>query len=324
MGKIELFVVGASAGGLEALQKLVSQLPEAFPAAICIVVHMSANSPGHIPEILSATGPLPAHAAKDGERLKAGCIYVAPPDHHLLIGNDQRLKLGHGPKENRFRPAIDPLFRSAALAFETRAAGIILSGGLDDGVAGLAAIQRYGGATIVQDPEDALVPSMPRAALRTIEPDKRLPADRIAEAMLEFAESYSPRMPRETPMPEHIDEEVRVAAGAESHPFDALKLGDPTLLTCPDCHGALVRVRDAVPARFRCHTGHAYTVDSLTDAVRDQVEESLWSSIRVLEEYALLLDSGAHGQPQQEAKRSAEQARRRSETLRAMTRSERN
>jgi two-component system chemotaxis response regulator CheB len=322
MGKIELFVIGASAGGLEALKRLVSRLPPTFPGAVCIVVHMSADSPGHIPEILSSTGPLPAHHAKGGERLKPGCIYVAPPDHHLLVDRDQRLRLGHGPKENRFRPAIDPLFRSAALALDGRTAGIILSGGLDDGVAGLITIQRCGGATLVQEPSDAMAPSMPLAALRAIEPDRQLPADRIAGAMIEFAATFSSRMPQETHMTEHIDEEISVAAGADSHPFDALKLGDPTLLTCPDCHGALVQLRDTLPARFRCHTGHAYSIQSLSDAVREQVEQSLWNSIRCLEEYAMLLDHiGAHHVAAAQAKEEAEQARRRSQTIRAMIRS---
>lgn len=321
MGRIELFVIGASAGGLEALGRIVSKLPPTFPSAICIVVHISPNSPGHIPEILSNAGPLPALHAKGGERLTPGCIYVAPPDHHLLVDSDQRLRLGHGPKENRFRPAIDPLFRSATLALDGRAAGIILSGGLDDGVAGLAAIQRCGGATIVQNPADAAVPSMPIAALRAIEPDQKLSADDIASVMVEFAAAYSPRPSTEAPMPENIDEEVRIAAGAESYPFDALKIGDPTLLTCPDCHGALVRLRDAAPARFRCHTGHAYTIDTLTDAMRDRVEESLWSSIRCLEEYALLLDHReAHAGHDPGSKNSADEARRRSEALRSMTR----
>lgn len=168
-----------------------------------------------------------------------------------------------------------------------------------------------------------MVPSMPMAALRALEPDKKLPAAEIADAMTEFANAYSPRTHKEAPMPGHIDEEVRVAAGAESHPFDALKMGDPTLLTCPDCHGALVRIREAAPPRFRCHTGHAYTIDSLTAAVREQVEESLWNSIRCLEEYALLLDhSSSHGIPPDKAKRSAAEARQRSETLRSMVRAE--
>lgn len=319
MAKIELFVIGASAGGLEALRRLVSKLPATFPAAICVVVHISADSPGLIPELLSSAGPLPAQHAKGGERLHPGCIYVAPPDRHLLVDSDQRLRLGHGPKENRFRPAIDPLFRSATLALDGRTGGIILSGGLDDGIAGLAAIQRGGGATIVQLPSDAAVPSMPIAALRAIEPDKTLDVEQIAEAMTEFAAAYAPRVAKEAAMPEYIDEEVRVAAGADSHPFDALKLGDPTLLTCPDCHGALVRLRDAVPTRFRCHTGHAYTIESLTEAVRDQVEESLWNSIRCLEEYIVLIEhADGHAENGGEPNTVAEDARRRSQALRAL------
>ncbi|MGD9968163.1 MAG: chemotaxis protein CheB [Hyphomonadaceae bacterium] len=325
MARIELFAIGASAGGLEALERIVANLPADFPAAICVVVHVAANSPGLIPEIISSHGPLQATHAEDGMLLTGGGIFVAPPDHHLLIDQGGKLRLGRGPKENRFRPAIDPLFRSAARAFEQRAAGIILSGGLDDGVAGLIAIQRCGGAVIVQDPADAAAPSMPLAALRALDPDKQLPADGIAHAMTELATVSTRRVARQKPIKEDLDREISIAAGADSHPIDVLQVGEPSLLTCPDCHGVLVRLRDSEPARYRCHTGHAYTVESLLSAMRDRVENTLWDSIRCLEEYAALLEHAATHKEARQAEDDMQivrEVRRRSGIVRDLVKAE--
>lgn len=285
MGAVSLFVIGASAGGLEALRRIVSALPADFPAAICVVVHVAPDSPGLIPEILSSAGDLPAAHGRDQEQLAPGRIYVAPPDHHLLVDAKGRILLGRGPKENRFRPAVDPLFRSAALAFGDRVAGVILSGGLDDGAAGLAAIKRCGGAAIVQDPDDAITPSMPRAALRAVEADACLPAAGIAQAMTALAREYQPPS-REDRSVNDLDKEVGYAAGDVKHLADVVQLGDPSMFTCPECHGVMVALRDPSPLRFRCHTGHAFTVASLTHAVEENVEASLFGAARVLEEYA--------------------------------------
>jgi two-component system chemotaxis response regulator CheB len=324
MGKIDLFVVGASAGGLEALEKVVSRLPGDFPAAICIVMHVAPDSPGLVPELLSSMGPLPARHARHGEALASGRIFVAPPDRHLLVDVGRRLWLGRGPKENRFRPAVDPLFRSATLALDGNVAGVILSGGLDDGVAGLADIKAGGGAAIVQDPSDALAPSMPRAALRAVDADHRAPAHEIAAIMSKLARAYAPAPSiREAHMSEHLDKEVRIAAGRESHMVDVAQMGAPSLFTCPDCHGALIEIKDASPPRFRCHTGHAYTLESLAEAADTRVEENLWSAIRSLEESASLNDelvrelTGADEPRRSKAVAAAEQARRLAALVRA-------
>lgn len=318
MEKIALFTVGASAGGLEALQKLVSGLPRDFPAAIWIVVHISPNSPGLIAEILNAAGDLPARKARTGDPVEAGQILVAPPDHHLLVDSDGRALLGRGPKENRFRPAVDPLFRSAALALGGRVAGIILSGGLDDGASGLFAIKQCGGMAIVQEPNEAIAPSMPRAALRTVTVDARLRVAEMPALMLQLATAYRPNR-QEACMTSDLDKEVQIAAGVESHIADAKSFGEPSPFTCPECHGALLRLHEGGGERFRCHTGHAFTEESLAAEMQDAVERALWVAARALEEQAALLSHMAThpGATDAEARRrEAELARRRGEGVR--------
>jgi two-component system chemotaxis response regulator CheB len=291
VSKVELFVIGASAGGLEPLRRIASGLPATFPAAICVVVHVAPDSPGLIPEILDGAGPLSAAHARDEERLAGSRIYVAPPDRHLLV-EDGRVRLGYGPKENRFRPAVDPLFRSAALSFDGRAAGVILSGGLDDGVAGLVAIKRRGGCAIIQDPRDAIAPSMPNAALGALEPDHCLPAARIAETMVSLAQHFSPKS-EGLVMSDDLETEVRYAAGGEAHMSNIARLGAPSMFSCPDCGGTLVEVRGSTPPRFRCHTGHAYTLQSLMEAAGEDAEEAIRGAVRSLEEYASLIERAA-------------------------------
>ena len=282
----DLVVIGASAGGVAALQKLVGALPNEFPAAILIVMHLSPHSAGLLPEILNQAGALPASNARHGEPIENGRIYVAPPNKHLLAGADRKIRIGHGPKENRFRPAVDPLFRSAALNYDSRTIGIVLSGGLDDGTAGLCAIKQAGGLAIVQDPADAEASSMPRNALNHVAIDYCLTANEIG--------SMLPQLVREPPagekriMSDETRMEVELAAD-ERNRADIKKLGDPTTFTCPSCHGALLRVRDAIPTRFRCHTGHAFTALSLEDELQDKVENAAWSAVRTLQEHAMLL-----------------------------------
>jgi two-component system chemotaxis response regulator CheB len=187
MRTIELFAIGASAGGIDVLRTLVKSLPRDFPAALCIVVHVSPESPGVIPHILRSAGPMPAKHAEDGERILPGTIYVAPPDHHLLLAAPNRMRLEQGPKENMARPAVDPLFRSAAKVYGCRAAGVILSGGLGDGAAGLAEIKARGGVAIVQEPREAVSPSMPKTALARVAVDHCLRSDRLAECFTNCA-----------------------------------------------------------------------------------------------------------------------------------------
>ena len=282
----DLVVIGASAGGIAALERILPGLHSDFPAAILIVLHISPHSTGLLPDVLRKAVSLPVSNAEHGEPIRHGHIYVAPPDRHLLAGPDRKIQIGHGPKENRFRPAVDPLFRSAALNYGAGVIGIILSGGLDDGTSGLCAVKQAGGITIVQDPNDAEAGSMPFNAMRHVAIDYCLTAAKIGEAL--------PKLVREMPvqglmpMPDETRVEVNIAAD-ERNRADFQVLGDPSAYTCPACNGTLMRVRNATPVRFRCHTGHAFTALTLDDEMREKVENTTWSAIRALQEHAFLL-----------------------------------
>jgi two-component system, chemotaxis family, protein-glutamate methylesterase/glutaminase len=282
----ELVVIGASAGGVDALQELVSGLPPEFPAAIAIVLHISAESMSVLPQILSRRGPLPAEFARDGDELLRGQIYVAPADHHMLV-HDGHIRLTRGPRENGHRPAIDPFFRSAARAAGPRCIGVILSGLLDDGAAGLRFLQQHGGATIIQDPEEASFPSMPRAALSQLAPDRIVTAAEVARALCELIEALPNQAPP-PPGPPDADESGHDRVEMED-PSDtaALLTGPPSGLTCPECGGALWEVEDGGGTwRFACHVGHAYSLASLVEAQGQALEMVLWSAVRALEERA--------------------------------------
>jgi two-component system, chemotaxis family, protein-glutamate methylesterase/glutaminase len=285
---IDLFVIGGSAGAIAVLRQMASNLDADFPATICVVVHIAPDSPGYLAEIIASAGPLPAKMAEDGETLRGGMIYLARPDRHLIVDAEKRLRLGRGPKENLFRPAIDPLFRSAA-RFAPRVAGIVLSGGLDDGAAGLAAIKARGGLAWVQDPSDAHSASMPRAAIRATEIDKVLQCGEIARAMSELARAPESEQIMAIKTDDDLEFEIAAALGAEASVSDLAKVGAPSLYACPDCHGAMVRLKSPGPERFRCHTGHAYTIESLREATFGRAQEALLSAVRSMEEYAALL-----------------------------------
>ena len=283
----DIIVVGASIGGLEALRSMVADLPRDLPAAVFVVWHMAAESPGLLPDILQRAGALPALHPHDGEAIQPGRIYVAPPDHHLLL-QDGRVQLSRGPKENRFRPAIDPLFRSAARFYGSRVIGIVLSGALDDGTAGIEAIKVRGGMVVVQDPREAINPAMPQSVLAHVAVDHCVPAAALGPLLADLAW----RVAREggmEPMTEHMDIEHRIALGEHALESGVMQLGEPSPYTCPECHGTLLEMAtDGIP-RFRCHTGHAYTITSLLAEVNGSIEEALWSAMRVIEEKVLLL-----------------------------------
>ncbi len=223
--------------------------------------------------------------------MQAGHIYVAPPDRHLLVDKLGKLETPRGPRENRSRPAIDPLFRSVALNFGARGVGIILSGGLDDGAAGLRAIKMCGGTTIVQDPADASVNSMPLSAMRNATIDYCLPASEIAFRMSELADQEPERkiMVVEKQDRRQIEREVAIA-GKSTEGLAIREFGTPSIFTCPECHGALMRVRGDNPVRYRCHTGHAYTADTLLSELRETTEQAIWGAVRSLHEEAMLFD----------------------------------
>lgn len=285
MAAQRIVVVGASSGGIEALRILAATLPADFPAAICVVVHTSPQSPGLLDSILTRAGALPAVVAEDRARIRPGRIYVPPPDHHLLV-EPGVLRLSKGPRENRFRPAVDPLFRSAAQVYGPGAVGVVLTGNLDDGTAGLWAIKQLGGVTIVQDPDEALFPSMPRAALAGVRVDHVVRLQELGPLLVRLLGAQPEvRMPHD----ECIDIEAAIASGRNAVEAGVEQIGEPSSFACPECHGVLLRMKQDGPTRFRCHTGHAYSAASLSAAVNEGIEEALWIAVRALEEGALLM-----------------------------------
>jgi two-component system, chemotaxis family, protein-glutamate methylesterase/glutaminase len=321
MPNTRVVVIGTSAGGLEALRTIVTALPQDFPAPICVVMHMAPQSPGVLHEILGRSGKLPAVNVTKPERIAPGHIYVAPPDHHLLL-EPGRVKPTKGPKENRFRPAIDPLFRSAAQVYGPRAIGVILTGNLDDGTAGLRMVKQLGGIAVVQDPDDALYPSMPASALHNVDVDHRVALADVAPLLIEL--TATPReAPGEITVPDDLDVEVNIAK--EVHPVDAglERIGTPSNYACPECHGVLLQMKAEGLIRFRCHTGHAYSLESLMADVDDGIDDALWNAIRALEEARLLmqgleqqLSTLAHDGTNGALARRADETRHHSDALR--------
>ena len=286
MNARDIIVIGTSAGGLEALKELVAQLPADFPATIFVVRHTSQDIETILPRILERSGHLTSTLASGNEYFKRGHIYCAPSRHHMVI-EDDRLRLTKGPKENGFRPAVDPLFRSAALALGTRVVGIILTGAIDDGTAGLAAVKHFGGIAIVQDPSEARFPSMPQSALRNVHVDYCLPLREIAPLLVKLAND--PVDTYEHSVDENLVIENRIAFGD----FDALaaidQLGGVSRFTCPACHGVMREILEANPVRFRCSTGHAYTAASLLAEQNENLEDILSDTLRALEENVALV-----------------------------------
>ncbi len=286
-----IVVVGASSGGIEALRELVQGLPEDFAAPICVVLHTSPEAPGILDAILSRAGVLPAHNARDRERLRPGLIYVAPPDCHLLV-EPGRVRVTKGPRENRFRPAIDPLFRSAAQVYGPGVIGVILTGNLDDGTAGLWAVKQLGGTSVVQHPDDALFPAMPQNALRHVRVDYSLPLVEIPPLLVRLT-SEIPAAAAEATVPQSIEIEVKIAMEENALDAGLNSITEPSTFACPECHGVLLQLKEGGRIRFRCHTGHAYSFESLAAGVGEAIEESLWNAIRALEEADMLMRSMA-------------------------------
>jgi two-component system chemotaxis response regulator CheB len=280
----DLLVVGASAGGVEALRALVAGLPASFPACVLVVLHVPATATSALPAILNRAGSLPAQQASDGDELEPGKVLVAPPDHHVVV-YDGALTLSHGPQENGHRPAIDVLFRSAARARGSRVVGLVLSGALDDGAAGLVAISQRGGACVVQNFEEALHDSMPRAAAAAV-PDamvarmEEMPdlLGKLLTAPVTEPSSPSALMEVETAMAD-LDPD---AVHGQNRP------GRPSGFACPDCHGVLFEIDEGPLVRFRCRVGHAWSPESLTARQTSDLESALWMALRSLEEKAAL------------------------------------
>jgi two-component system, chemotaxis family, protein-glutamate methylesterase/glutaminase len=283
MGARDIVVIGASRGGFQVLRALVERLPADLPAAVLVVLHIGRHA-SVLPELLSSWGKLPARYAEHGERLPRGEIRVAPPDRHLMLA-DGCMWLSDGAKENFARPAADPLFRSAALEYGPRVVGVVLSGDLDDGAAGIANIRARGGYAIVQDPADCEASAMPRAVLDSCGADVLCIEREIAACIEAALKAAPPHASKEADMdPKLFEHEARIAAHGFATPDELDAVGERSALTCPDCGGALWRLRDERPLRYRCHTGHAFSNLSLEEGYAARTEEALWSAIRAVHE----------------------------------------
>lgn len=281
----DIVVIGASAGGLAAFRTILSALPVDLPAALFVVQHLSASGPSLLPELLDRVSPLVARHPDDGEAIRHGAIYVAPPDHHLVI-QPGHLHLVRGPKENSFRPAIDATFRSAAHAYGPRVIGVVLTGMLDDGTAGLLAIKRRGGLALVQEPREATYPSMPQSACRYVDVDIVCRLAEIAPQLIRLVHAGADV--GEAQMDDRTELEVGISRLEQAALQQADQIGTPSPFSCPDCGGVLAEYYDGELLRFRCQVGHAFSPASFFAQQTEGLDGSLWAAFRALDERANL------------------------------------
>lgn len=318
----DVIVIGASAGGVEALRTMVAAFPADLPAAVLVVLHVPPYGGSVLPAILQRSGQLSARHPADDERLAVSEILVAPPDHHLVV-HDSRIRLTRGPRENGHRPAIDVLFRSAARALGARVIGVVLSGVLDDGTAGLAAIAAQGGLAVVQDPRDAMYPSMPQNAMEHVEVEHIATAEQLGQLLAELCKEEFPEIERPT------SQLIEIEADLAMMDDEAMDLherpGRPSGFSCPDCNGVLWEINDGDLVRYRCRVGHAWSSESLIGEQDQQLEAALWMALRGLEEKAALartMGQRAHerNSPLSEARfaEHAEEAARAASLIRSM------
>lgn len=300
-GPGRVIAIGASAGGVEALQHLVKHLPSRLNAAVCVVLHTGPETPSLLGRILARHSVIRVTVAEDGMKLRAGTVYVAQPDYHLMVA-DGHLRLVRGPRENRHRPAIDTLFRSVAENYGKRAVGVVLTGFLDDGTAGLQEIKREGGIAIVQDPDEAVAPEMPRSAIDQVKVDHIAKLEDIPRLLVELSEGYVEGGKVKTSKNGH--------KGAKTVCKDEQSVHQK--FTCPDCGGPMEEQRTGEIQRFRCRVGHKYSLDSLMAANEDAVERALWAAMQTLEQSATLnrrlADRSRHSRRKEIVKRYEERA----------------
>jgi two-component system chemotaxis response regulator CheB len=280
----DIVVIGGSAGGIEAVTQVVRGLPRDFPAAVFVVVHFPGWVNSTLPRILSRAGPLPARHARDDESIEPGRIYVAPPDCHLLL-SDGHTRLTKGPKENGHRPAVDPLFRTAAHSYGPRVIGVVLSGNLNDGTAGLLTIKQRDGIAIVQSLESASYDGMPRSAMENVPVDHVLSPSEIPVLLRELVleqVSHLKVVPMSLDAPAEQQADEFALADRHKQP------GIPSTMSCPECHGILWEVKEDELLRFRCRVGHAYSDEALLVHQSEQLEAALWTALRALEEHSAL------------------------------------
>lgn len=276
------------------MMEVVKSLPVDLKASIFIVQHVAADTVSYLPQILSKAGPLRAVHPKDGEPIGQGIIYVAPPDHHMLIENGNIL-IKKGPKENNFRPSIDTLMRSAAYEYGPRVIGIVLTGYLNDGTSGLWSVKRLGGTTLVQNPEEAMYPDMPRNVLKYVVVDYILPLYEIGRKLGELVSQpvNTDHLPDTEAIKKRLKIETDIAAQQNAFEKGIMHMGEPSNLTCPECGGTLVSLQEGKLLRYRCHTGHGYSSGSLLSGITDSIETKLWQTLRSMEEGIMLLEQTA-------------------------------
>lgn len=282
----DLIVVGASMGGIEALSTLAAGLPTDLPAAVLVVQHLSETSPGVLSDILDRRGPLPAVTAGDQMPLERGRMYVAPPGRHLLVGKGGTMRVVFGPRENRTRPAIDPLFRTAAVHCRSQVIGVVLTGLLSDGAAGLYAVARCGGVPVVQAPDDAAFPAMPRHALERVPDARTVTVRELAPLLTRLSREPAPPPPD---VPETLETEVRLTERAMRNDDWFQVPGRPTNFTCPECVGAIQEIEEGGQRRYRCRVGHAYSAEDLLGDKAQRVEDTLWVALQTLQERVEML-----------------------------------
>lgn len=285
MSTHDIIAIGGSTGALDALRQIFADLPADLPAALLIVVHIASDARDRMADILDQAGPMTVKTAAEGDVIENGCAYVGPAGSHLLVDHGV-IRLGHGPRENMVRPAVDPLFRSAALSYGPRVIGVVLSGLLDDGAAGLAAVKRCSGITVVQDPADAKASDMPRHALDACDIDYRAAAGKIAQVLARLANEPASSG---HPVPGDIALEVQIAAGRPSTTELVAEIATPVALSCPSCGGVLSQMIESACLRFRCQIGHGYTADALDQQQEVAVAEAVGIALRALEERHTLL-----------------------------------
>jgi two-component system chemotaxis response regulator CheB len=278
----DIIVIGGSAGSIEVITDTVRALAPDIPAAVFVVVHFPGSVTSTLPRIISRAGTLPARHAAEGEPVLPGRVYVAPPNCHMVLEQDG-IRLTSGPKENGSRPAVDPLFRSAAQHYGSRVIGVLLSGNLNDGTAGLLSIKRRGGLAVVQTPESAMYPGMPRSAIEQVQVDHVVPATELAGLLSRLVARTPPvdEVRRIEIMPTLEPDEIALADRSQQP-------GVPSTMSCPECHGVLWEAQDGDLVKFRCRVGHAYTDEALLAHQFDQLEAALWTALRSLEEHAAL------------------------------------